>query len=277
VGPARDPLFFITCSTQDPAGHEIETTATRRLMTSATFAANTKAGTDATGSEATCSEVTCSEALGEPRVIADTGVAARVASIVVPVLAEFGLRLVRVKVSGLAGCTVQIMVERPDGSMTIEECETASRALSPVLDAADPIDRAYRLEISSPGLDRPLVRRSDFERHIGQQVKIELEAAHQGRRRFRGALLGVEDGGARIRSDDAKDSAAEFVLPFDDMADAKLVLTDELIAASLRRGKSEVRAARRGRAPPSNDANDANDANESRRSGAPAATETKGE
>jgi ribosome maturation factor RimP len=271
VGPARDPLFFITCSTQDPAGHEIETTATRRLMTSATFAANTKAGTDATGSEATCSEATCSEALGEPRVIADTGVAARVASIVVPVLAEFGLRLVRVKVSGLAGCTVQIMVERPDGSMTIEECETASRALSPVLDAADPIDRAYRLEISSPGLDRPLVRRSDFTRHIGQQVKIELEVAHHGRRRFRGTLLGVEDGGARIRSDDAKDSAAEFVLPFDDMADAKLVLTDELIAASLRRGKSEVRAARRGRAPPSNDAN------ESRRSGAPAATETKGE
>jgi ribosome maturation factor RimP len=271
VGPARDPLFFITCSTQDPAGHEIETTATRRLMTSATFAANTKAGTDATGSEATDSD-----ALDEPRVIADAGVAARVASIVVPVLAELGLRLVRVKVSGLAGCTVQIMVERPDGSMTIEECETASRALSPVLDAADPIDRAYRLEISSPGLDRPLVRRSDFERHVGQQVKIELEVAHQGRKRFRGALLGIETGGARIRSDDAKDGAAEFVLPFDDMADAKLVLTDALIAASLRRGKSEVRAARRGRAP-SFDANDANDVNESRRSGAPAAAETEGE
>jgi ribosome maturation factor RimP len=253
-------------------------------MTSATFAANTKAGTGATGSEATDIEATGIEAtgieatgidaLGEPRVIADTGVAARVGSIVVPVLAELGLRLVRVKVSGLAGCTVQIMAERPDGSMTIEECETASRALSPVLDAADPIDRAYRLEISSPGLDRPLVRRSDFERHIGQQVKIELEVAHQGRKRFRGTLLGIEDGGARIRSDDAKDAAAEFVLPFDDMADAKLVLTDELIAASLRRGKSEVRAARRGRASPSFDANDAN---ESRRSGAPAATETKGE
>jgi ribosome maturation factor RimP len=243
-------------------------------MTSATFAANTKAGTGATGSEATDIEATGIDALGEPRVIADTGVAARVGSIAVPVLAELGLRLVRIKVSGLAGCTVQIMAERPDGSMTIEECETASRALSPVLDAADPIDRAYRLEISSPGLDRPLVRRSDFERHIGQQVKIELEVAHEGRRRFRGGLLGVEDGGARIRSDDAKDAAAEFVLPFDDMADAKLVLTDELIAASLRRGKSEARAARRGRASPSFDANDVN---ESRRSGAPAATETKGE
>ncbi len=225
-------------------------------MTSATLAANTQADTDTTGTgttggEATGIESTCIESLGEPRVIAETGMAARVGSIVVPVLASLGLRLVRVKVSGLAGCTVQIMAERPDGSMTIEECETASRALSPVLDAADPIDRAYRLEISSPGLDRPLVRRSDFARHIGQQVKIELDVAHEVRRRFRGMLLGVEEGGARIRSEDAKDAAAEFVLPFDDMADAKLVLTDELIAASLRRGKSEARAARRGRASPS--------------------------
>jgi len=243
-------------------------------MTSATIAANTKAGTNATGSEAIGGDVTGNHTLGEPRVIADTGLAARVGSIVVPVLAELGLRLVRVKVSGLAGCTVQIMVERPDGSMTIEECETASRTLSPVLDAADPIDRAYRLEISSPGLDRPLVRRSDFARHIGQQVKIELDVAHQGRKRFRGVLLGVEDGGARIRSDDAKDGIAEFVLAFDDMADARLVLTDELIAASLRRGKSEARAARRGRTSPSFDANDLN---ENRGSGTPAARESKGE
>ena len=279
MGPARDPLFFITCGTQDSAGREIETTATPRLMTSATFAANTKAGTNATGGEATGNEatggdVTGNQALGEPRVIADTGLAARVGSIVVPVLAELGLRLVRVKVSGLAGCTVQIMVERPDGSMTIEECEAASRSVSPVLDAADPIDRAYRLEISSPGLDRPLVRRSDFARHIGQKVKVELDVAHEGRKRFRGTLLGVEDGGARIRSDDAKDGIAEFVLAFDDMADARLVLTDELIAASLRRGKSEARAARRGRASLSFDANDLN---ESRESGTPAARENKGE
>jgi len=279
VGPARDPLFFITCGTQDSAGREIETTATPRLMTSATFAANTKAGTnanggEATGNEATGGDVTGNQALGEPRVIADTGLAARVGSIVVPVLAELGLRLVRVKVSGLAGCTVQIMVERPDGSMTIEECEAASRSVSPVLDAADPIDRAYRLEISSPGLDRPLVRRSDFARHIGQKVKVELDVAHEGRKRFRGTLLGVVDGGARIRSDDAKDRIAEFVLAFDDMADARLVLTDELIAASLRRGKSEARAARRGRASLSFDANDLN---ESRESGTPAARENKGE
>jgi ribosome maturation factor RimP len=237
-------------------------------MTSATNAANTETGTDATSVGTT--------ALGEPRVIADTGVAARVASIAVPVLADLGFRVVRVKVSALSGCTVQIMAERPDGSMTVEDCETASRALSPVLDAADPIDRAYRLEISSPGLDRPLVRRSDFERHAGQQVKIELEVAHEGRKRFRGLLLGVEGAGARIRPDDAKDGAAEVevVLPFDDMADAKLVLTDELIAASLRRSKSEVRAARRRGGPIPHDEEDVN---ERRVSGAPAAAETKGE
>src|SRR3984893_2798938 len=107
-------------------------------------------------------------ALAEPRVIAETGVASRIAAIAAPVLIELGFRLVRVKVSAFDGCTVEIMAERPDGTMAIEECEAVSRAISPVLDIADPIDRAYRLEISSPGLDRPLVRRSDFERHIGQ-------------------------------------------------------------------------------------------------------------
>jgi ribosome maturation factor RimP len=228
------------------------------VTTSATFAAEHRTDDDA---------------LSEPRVIADTGVAARVAAICAPVLLELGLRVVRVRVSGNAGCTVQVMAERPDGSMTIEECEAASRALSPVLDAADPIDRAYRLEISSPGLDRPLVRRSDFERHAGEIVKIELEASHQGRRRFRGFLLGVEGAGARLRIDEGKDGATaeeEYVLPFDDMSDAKLVLTDELIAAALRRGKSEARAARRGRAHPDNKDNQDP-------AGSPAAAETKGE
>ncbi len=230
-------------------------------MTSATSAANTE------------SEHEVTSTLSEPRIIADTGVAARVASICAPVLMELGFRLVRVRVSASANCTVQVMAERADGKMTIEECETASRALSPVLDAADPIDRAYRLELSSPGLDRPLVRRSDFERQVGHEVKIELDAAHQGRRRFRGVLLGVEGAGARIRCDD-KDGTAEFVLPFEDMADAKLVLTDALIAASLRRGKSEVRAARRGRG---RGPQDEDELNESRSSGSPAAVETKGD
>jgi ribosome maturation factor RimP len=175
--------------------------------------------------------------LTEPRLIAETGAAARIASIVTPMLIDLGFRLVRVKVSGLDGCTVQIMVERPDGTMAIEECEAVSRAISPVLDVADPIDRAYRLEISSPGLDRPLVRRSDFERHLGKVVKVELAVALEGRRRFRGNLVGTDDAVVHIRMEDAPESDGDVQLPFDDIADARLVLTDDLIKAALRHGK----------------------------------------
>jgi ribosome maturation factor RimP len=134
------------------------------------------------------------------------------------------------------------MAERPDGSMTIEDCEAASRALSPVLDVADPVDRAYRLELSSPGLDRPLVRRSDFERHAGHVVKIEMAATIDGRKRFRGELLGAEGDAARIRRDDAPaGEAADVLLPIEEMAEAKLVLTDALIAEALRRSKQAER------------------------------------
>jgi ribosome maturation factor RimP len=179
----------------------------------------------------------------EPRLIAEQGVAARVAAIVEPVLAGLGYRLVRVRISGLDGCTVQIMAERPDGAMTVDDCEAVSRALSPVLDVADPIDRAYRLEVSSPGMDRPLVRRSDFERFAGHQLKVELSIAIDGRRRFRGVLLGVDGEAARIRRDDAASGeASEILLPIEDMAEAKLVLTDALIAESLRRAKAQQRA-----------------------------------
>ena len=181
----------------------------------------------------------------EPRLIVEQGVAARVAAVAEPVLVGMGYRLVRVKISGLDGCTVQIMAERPDGTMTVEDCEDVSRALSPVLDVADPIDRAYRLEVSSPGLDRPLVRRSDFVRFAGHQLKLEMAVTIDGRRRFRGLLLGVEGEAARIRRDDAAPAeASEIVLPIEDIAEAKLVLTDALIAESLRRGKAAERAAR---------------------------------
>ena len=181
----------------------------------------------------------------EPRLIVEQGLAARVAVVAEPVLLGMGYRLVRVKVSGLDGCTVQIMAERPDGTMTVEDCEDVSRSLSPVLDVADPIDRAYRLEISSPGLDRPLVRRSDFERFAGHQVKVEMAIGIGGRRRFRGLLLGMDGDAARIRRDDAAPGEAnEVLLPVEDVAEAKLVLTDALIAESLRRGKAADRAAR---------------------------------
>ncbi len=176
----------------------------------------------------------------EPRLIAEQGLAARVARIVEPALLDIGYRLVRVKISGLDGCTVQIMAERPDGSMTVDDCEAVSRALSPVLDATDPIDRAYRLEVSSPGMDRPLVRRSDFERFAGHQLKVELAAAIDGRRRFRGLLLGVEGEVARIRRDDiAPGEPAEVLLSIDDMVEARLVLTEALVAESLKRGRAQ--------------------------------------
>src|SRR5712675_589284 len=178
-----------------------------------------------------------SAVLTEPRLIAETGVAARIAAIVAPVLIDLGFRLVRVKVSGLDGCTVQIMAERPDGTMAIEECEAVSRAISPVLDVADPIDRAYRLEISSPGLDRPLVRRSDFERHVGEIVKIELGVALEGRRRYRGNLVGVDDLAARVSIEDRPDGAADAQLPFDDMTTGSLFFTKNPFPPGFGRGR----------------------------------------
>jgi ribosome maturation factor RimP len=181
----------------------------------------------------------------EPRLITEPGRAARVAALAEPVLAELGYRLVRIRISGLAGCTVQIMAERPDGAMTIEDCETASRALSPVLDAADPIEGAYRLEISSPGIDRPLVRRSDFDRYAGHVAQVEMQVPIAGRRRLRGALNGTEGDCVRLRcSDAAAPEGADVLLRIDDMMEARLVLTDALVSESLRRSKHAERKAK---------------------------------
>jgi ribosome maturation factor RimP len=181
----------------------------------------------------------------EPRLIVEPGMPARVAAIAEPVLEQLGYRLVRVRVSGSEGCTVQIMAERPDGSMTVEDCEAVSRALSPVLDVADPIDRAYRLEISSPGIDRPLVRKSDFDRYAGHVVRIEMEVPVNGRKRFRGELTGTEGDTARLHRDDAREGEnADVLLPIGDMSEAKLVLTDELVTEALRREKAAKREAR---------------------------------
>jgi len=183
------------------------------------------------------------EDIAEPRLITEQGIAARVAAIATPVLLGLGFRLVRVRVSGTLGMTVQIMAERPDGSMVIEDCEAASRALSPVFDAEDPIDREYRLEISSPGIDRPLVRASDFARYAGHEAKIEMAVAQDGgRKRFRGIVLGTEGENARLRRKDAAEGEpADVLLPIGDMAEARLVLTDELVRESLRRSKAQER------------------------------------
>ena len=180
--------------------------------------------------------------IAEPRLIVEQGMAARVAAIAGPVLVGLGYRLVRVRVSGTLSLTVQVMAERPDGSMTIEDCEASSRALSPVFDVEDPIDREYRLELSSPGIDRPLVRRSDFVRYAGHEAKIEMEVPLGTQKRFRGILLGVEGDAARLRPRDAAEGeAADVLLPIADMAEARLVLTDALVAESLRRGKQKMR------------------------------------
>jgi ribosome maturation factor RimP len=192
--------------------------------------------------------------LAEPRLVVEPGVAARVSAVAGPVLQGLGYRLVRIKISAEAGCTVQIMAERPDGTMQLEDCEAISRALSPVLDIADPIEQAYRLEISSPGIDRPLVRRTDFERYAGHLVKIEMAVAHQGRKRFRGLLAGVEGDAVRLHRDDIRsDEDADVLLVMEDISDARLVLTDELVAESMRRGKQAERELKQnlGLAPPS--------------------------
>lgn len=174
------------------------------------------------------------------RFLRETGVAAEVAAIVEPVLEDLGFRLVRVKVQG-GGATadkiVQLMAERPDGSITVDDCETISKQVSPVLDVADPVSGAYRLEVSSPGIDRPLVRPSDFEDWSGHEAKIELTEAVGGRRKFKGVLEGFEDGEVRIEADTGEHGIQHLGLPVHLISDARLVLTDELIREALARAK----------------------------------------
>jgi len=177
--------------------------------------------------------------LDEPRLVTEAGPAARVAGIVAPVLEGLGFRLVRVRISGGSPPTLQIMAERPDGSFGIDECEAASRAISPVLDVEDPISGAYNLEMSSPGIDRPLVRVSDFERWAGHDVKVEMAVPVNGRKRFRGILLGAKGEEALVRLPDAPaDSPDTAGLPISDIGEARLVMTDALIREALRRDKA---------------------------------------
>ena len=185
----------------------------------------------------TMTETLAASAIDEPRLIAETGLAARLAAIAAPVLAGLGFRLVRIRVSGRDGCTVQIMAERPDGSFTIEDCQLSSRTLSPAFDVEDPIPGTYRLELSSPGIDRPLARRTDFERYAGHEIKVEMATGIAGRKRFRGELLGAEGNGAKLRYETRNAVTETVLLPFDDIAEAKLVLTDALVAQALKRGK----------------------------------------
>jgi ribosome maturation factor RimP len=188
------------------------------------------------------------EGLDEARLIGDSGPGERVGRIAAPVLRDLGCRLVRVKISSGAGATIQIMAERPDGTMSIEDCENVSVALSPVFDVEEPMAQAYRLEISSPGIDRPLVRESDFKRTVAHEARVEMAVPVNGRKRFRGVLTAVVSGpggpSARMTliADDGSESEAELTIR--EMAEARLVLTDDLIRAALRREKAVLKDAR---------------------------------
>lgn len=172
------------------------------------------------------------------RFIKETGAAAAIAELAEPVLESLGFRLVLTRILSGQGTIVEIMAERPDGSMTIDDCRTVSLALSPVLDVHDPVAGAYRLQISSPGIDRPLVRPSDFDQWAGFEAKIELKELIDGRRRFRGILEGFEDGEVRIEVDLGGEQGVKLIgLPIGLVGEAKLVLTDALVRESLGRTK----------------------------------------
>jgi ribosome maturation factor RimP len=146
---------------------------------------------------------------------------------------------VRVKLSAANGATLQIMAEKPDGTMAIADCERLAHDISPALDVEDPIDRAYNLEVSSPGVDRPLVRRSDFVRAAGQSVKIEMSRALEGgRKRFKGVVAGLDGDALKLTVDgQAGGPPVEVSLPLADIGEAKLMLNDAELRETLRREK----------------------------------------
>jgi ribosome maturation factor RimP len=168
--------------------------------------------------------------LDEKRYLKETGLETRIARIVEPVANDLGYALVRVRVTQENGCTLQIMAEDQNGRFTIDDCERLSKDLSPVLDVEDPIDREYHLEVSSPGIDRPLVRARDFRAYLGHEAKVELADPVNGRKRFRGRLEAVTDDTVTIHLPDApKDADPNAVLPLAAIAEAKLVMTDALL------------------------------------------------
>lgn len=152
----------------------------------------------------------------------------RIIEIIEPSLNDMGFDLVRVLVQGQRRPTLQVMAERRDrAQMTVDDCAEISRTVSALLDVEDPFPTAYQLEVSSPGIDRPLVRAADFDRFKGFEARIETAVPLDGRRRFKGRLLGIEADAVRIALPDA-----ELAIPLDDIKKAKLVLTDELLAAA---------------------------------------------
>lgn len=151
----------------------------------------------------------------------------RVEKLIEPVLADMGFELVRVQMFGTKRPTLQVMAERTDRApMTVDHCADISRAVSALLDVEDPVSGAYTLEVSSPGIDRPLVRAGDFERFSGHEAKVEMHGLVEGRRRFQGRISGISGDSVLLATKDG-----EVALPIEDIQQAKLVLTDELLAA----------------------------------------------
>jgi ribosome maturation factor RimP len=174
----------------------------------------------------------------EPRLITETGLDQRLADIIEPVLVGMGFRLVRVRMLNQNGLTMQVMAERNNGTMTVQDCEEVSMAISPVLDVEDPVDKEYHLEVSSPGIDRPMVRKSDFVRWQGNIVKCETSILIDNRKRFRGKIAEVDADGFKIERDQvAYGEEPRVTIPFTALADAKLILTDDLIRDALRADK----------------------------------------
>lgn len=173
------------------------------------------------------------------RFVLETGPAAEIAALVEPVLEDMGFRIVRVVLSRRDGNTIQIMADKAGGTINVDDCASISRRLSPLLDAHDPVEGRYFLEVSSPGIDRILVRPSDFEDWAGFETKVELKELIDGRRRFRGILEGYENGEMLLQVLlDEKSEPQTIGLPVDLIHDAKLVLTEELIRASLTKAKA---------------------------------------
>jgi ribosome maturation factor RimP len=175
---------------------------------------------------------------GEARIIIETGLDRRIAEIIEPVLVSMGYKLVRARLMNQNGLTLQVMAERNDGTMTVADCEDVSMAISPVLDVEDPVDKAYHLEVSSPGIDRPMVRKSDFERWSGHIVKCETSILVENRKRFRGKITEVDTDGFTLERDQvAYGEEPRVKIPFNALSEAKLVLTDDLIRDALRADK----------------------------------------
>ncbi len=156
-------------------------------------------------------------------------------TLIAPIVEAEGFEVIRLRMTGSKVKTLQLMAERPDGTMTAENCAKLSRAISVMLDETDPIEDEYNLEVSSPGIDRPLTRLKDFERWEGFDAKIQLTEMVEGRKRFRGVLDGIEDENVCINLNGEEDTT---LIPFEMIDDAKLVMTDELVRESLRASKA---------------------------------------